>query len=302
MNNLDNVLNKFIHADVLDGLKTIPDDCISLIFTSPPYNVGILYGNRNDREPYIQYIQWLKDIMKECYRVLRTGGRLIINIDSMVNHENDNAPSKNNNTHLEYYRPVYADLINNGREIGLNFFTEICWFKHQVVGRATAWGSYMSASTPIIRRNHEYLLIWSKGDWKLEGDSEQSDMTDEEFQAWTMSFWHIQPETRAKGGHPAPFPEELARRCIKLFCYRGDIVLDPFMGSGTTAYVAKQLSRNFIGIDNDPHWVEFAQKRIEKASDIFGSEERYIPRSERIKAKKTKQNADINSERADMFG
>ena len=267
-------LDTIIFDDVLKGLATIPDGIVSLVVTSPPYNVGMEYGKRDDREPWKQYIDWLGKIMKECKRVLRDGGRLIINIDSIVNHEEDNDK--------EYFRPIYADLVNIGRDVGLNFRTDICWFKHQVVGRATAWGSYCLCSNPTIRRNHEYLLVWSKGPWRLEGDSEQSDMTKAEFEEWTMSFWHIQPETKKKGGHPCPFPEELVKRCIKLFSYRGDVVLDPFMGSGTTAYVAKMLSRHYIGIENSKEWLDYANDRVASISDMFG-DETYIPRSERLK-------------------
>jgi len=280
---INEIIDTFICDDVLNGLKLIPDESISLICTSPPYNCGIKYGNRNDNEPWDHYILWLKNIMIECQRVLRNGGRLVINIDSIVNHEEDNGKGEQKDQ-CEYFRPIYADLVNAGREIGLNFRCDICWFKHQVVGRATAWGSYMSCSNPIIRRNHEYLLVWSKGSWMLPGDSEQSDMTDEEFQTYTMSFWHINPDRR-ESGHPAPFPKELVSRCIKLFSYRGDIILDPFMGSGTTAYIAKKIGRHFIGIDNDKKWVDYAKNRLASNADVFDVSETYVPRSQRIKAK-----------------
>jgi site-specific DNA-methyltransferase (adenine-specific) len=225
---------------------------------------------------------WLKDIMIEINRILVHGGRVAINIDAMTNRQED--------SDKEYIRPIYADLVNICREIGLNFRTEICWYKQNAVGRKTAWGSYMSCSNPIIRRNHEYILVWSKGDWKLDGDSDQSDMTKKEFEDWTFSTWHIQPETRNLNNHPAPYPEELAKRVIKLLSYRGNTVLDPFMGTGTTAAAAKILSRNYIGIDNSIQDVEYAQKRIANIDDIF---EIYVTRSERIS--KNKQSAESAS-------
>lgn len=278
-----NYVNTILNEDVLVGLRKIKDESIHLVFSSPPYNVNLKgYKNRNDNDPYNEYIQWLKDIFIECKRVLVNGGRLAINIDAMTNRQDDSDE--------EYIRPIYADLVNIGREIGLKFRTEFCWYKQNVVGRKTAWGSYQSASNPICRRNHEYILVWSKGDWKLEGDSELSDMTAKEFQEWTISTWHVQPETRNLNNHPAPFPEELAKRVIKLFSYRGNTVLDPFMGTGTTAVVAKSFGRNYIGIDNSKEDVLFANKRIEGVSPIFDD---YIPRSQRILREKESKIDDI---------
>lgn len=285
-----NPINDIIHVDVIEGFKLVSDETVSLIFTSPPYNVDIKYANRKDNEPWQNYLSWLEAIFQQAYRVLRKGGRLVINIDSIVNHEED----KNK----EYFRPIYADLVNIGRKVGFNFRTDICWYKHQVVGRATAWGSYCSNSNPIIRRNHEYLLVWSKESWNLPGDSEFSDLTPEEFEQWTMSFWHIQPETRSIGSHPASFPEELAKRVIKLFSYRGDIVLDPFMGSGTTAFISKLLGRRYIGFDNAECYVKVAKERLNNICDIF--QEDYIPRSVRLAQRKSEKNNENLTEQ-DIF-
>lgn len=281
-----NLLNSIICDDVLKGLSQIPDETVHLIVTSPPYNIELDgYENRDDNEPYKQYVEWLKKIIYECKRVLVKGGRLVINIDSVRNRQDDD----------EYMRPIYADLVYIGREIGLKFRTEICWYKQNWSGRATAFGSYMSCSNPAIRRNHEYVLVWSKGEWKLEGDSEFSDMTPEEFQNWTFSTWFITPETRNLNNHPAPFPEELIRRIIKLFSYRNNTVLDPFMGTGTTAVVAKALNRNYIGIDNSPKQVAYAKERISCIQNIFDDSD-YVPRSKRIEEHKTKNidNVEIN--------
>lgn len=269
------ILNTIILDDVLLGLKKIPDESVHLVMTSPPYNIQLEgYRNRNDDDPYKVYVDWLKNIFIECKRILVDGGRLVINIDSVRNRQDDE----------EYMRPIAGDLINIGRDIGIKYRTEICWYKQNWSGRATAFGSYMSCSNPAIRRNHEYIMVWSKGSWKLEGDSELSDMTSEEFQNWTFSTWFIQPETRNLNNHPAPFPEELAKRIIKLFSYRGNTVVDPFMGTGTTGLMAKVLGRNYIGIDNSESDVRYAKERISSATNIF--EQEYIPRSKRIKDKK----------------
>lgn len=271
------VVNSIIHNNVIDGLKKIPDDSVSLIFTSPPYNVGIKYENYDDCMKYADYINWLKDVFSECYRVLRTGGRLVVNHDSTVNHEDKNE---------SYFRPLYSDLCNINKDIGFKFFTDIAWYKHQVVGRATSWGSYLSCSTPIIRRNHEYIIVWSKDSYTLKGDSEMSDMTKEEFHNWTMSFWNIKPETKKTGDHPAPFPEELAKRVIKLYSYRDDIVLDPFCGTGTVCYVAKMLNRKYIGIDNSEKYVKISKDRLSSIDDIF-LVDNYVTRSQRMKNEQT---------------
>lgn len=268
------LLNTIMLDDVLDGLKKIPDESVHLVMSSPPYNIQLEgYRNRNDDDPYKVYVDWLKKIFVECKRILVDGGRLVINIDSVRNRQDDD----------EYMRPIAGDLINIGREIGLKYRTEICWYKQNWSGRATAFGSYMSCSNPAIRRNHEYIMVWSKGSWKLEGDPELSDMTNEEFQNWTFSTWFIQPETRNLNGHPAPFPEELARRVIKLFSYRGNTVVDPFMGTGTTGLMAKVLGRNYIGIDNSESDVNYARHRISAVSNIFDD---YVPRSKRIEENK----------------
>lgn len=271
---IEDLSNTIMFCDVLDGLRQIPNDSVHLVVSSPPYNIQLEgYRNRNDNDPYKVYVDWLKNIFIECKRILVDGGRLVINIDSVRNRQDDE----------EYMRPIAGDLINIGREVGLKYRTEICWYKQNWSGRATAFGSYMSCSNPAIRRNHEYIMVWSKGNWKLEGDPELSDMTNEEFQNWTFSTWFIQPETQNLNNHPAPFPEELAKRIIKLFSYRGNTVVDPFMGTGTTGLMAKILGRNYIGIDNSESDVNYARQRISAVSNIFDD---YIPRSKRIEENK----------------
>lgn len=276
MKNIEALVNTITCTDVLDGLASIPDNSVHLCVSSPPYNVDLKgYRARNDNQPYSNYIGWLEQIFTHLNRVLVDGGRIAINIDAMTNRQDDN--------NREYVRPIYADLVNIGRNIGLNFRTEICWYKQNAVGRKTAWGSYMSCSNPIIRRNHEYILVWSKGDWKLEGDSELSDMTKKEFEEWTFSTWFIQPETRNLNDHPAPYPEELVTRLLKLFSYRNNIVLDPFMGTGTTAVACKKTNRFYIGLDNSQVDVDFAKNRINSVGNMF---DEYIARSDRISRQK----------------
>lgn len=257
---LEDVVNTIMHADVIEGLKKIPDNTVSLIVTSPPYNVGIAYEEHEDNMAHEKYLEWLGEVWAECYRVLRKGGRLCINIDMTANMGDRSQ---------EYYRPLYADMVNLNRKNDFMFRAEIAWYKQNLVGSATAWGSYGSCSNPIIRRNHEYVLIWSKGDYKLEGDKKNCDLTTKEFQDWTMSMWFISPETRKLGNHLVPFPQELVKRLVKLYCYKDDIVLDPFSGTGTTAVVAKKLDRKYIGIDNNLDSVQYSRRRIACAMDVF---------------------------------
>jgi len=279
-------INTINNKDVLDGLKEISDEVVALTFSSPPYNLKICYDSTEDDQPYEDYLIWLKSVFKEVYRVTRYGGRCVINIDAMTNRQEDKDQ--------EYVRCIYAHLYNLMKEIGWKFRTEICWYKQNAVGKQTAWGSWLSCSDPIIRRTHEYLLVFSKGDWKLDGDNDLSDMTKDEFCEYTLSTWFISPETRKIAGHPASFPEKLAKRVIKLFSYRGDLVLDPFNGSGTTTYMAKRLARNYIGIDISEDYCKFAEERIGTIVDLFDTE--YVPRSKRINKKKK-----VKEKKEDLF-
>ncbi len=172
-----NIINTIINKDVLEGLKDIPDEIVSLTVTSPPYNTlkreSKKYDSVNDDLPYKEYLDWLKKVFTEVFRSTRDGGRCAINIDAVTNRQEDKDQ--------EYVRCIYAHLYNLMTEIGWKFRTEICWYKQNAVGKQTAFGSWDSCSNPVIRRTHEYVILFSKGDWKLEGDDELSDMTSDEF-------------------------------------------------------------------------------------------------------------------------
>jgi DNA modification methylase len=285
---MENVQNKIILGDCLDVLKTIPDNSVSLIFTSPCYGVGINYDNNSDNMLYQDYLDWLKNIFIECKRVLRVGGRLAINM-AITNRQED----KNK----EYIRILGKYLGNMMEEIDMLPFAEIIWYKQDSAGKKTSWGSYCSCSTPIIRSTHEFIYVFSKEQYKLEGDIEESDMEPDEFHQWTFSTWFIQPETTRPGNHPVAFPLELAKRVIKLYSYRNDVVLDPFSGSGTTCLAAYLLNRKYIGIDISKKYCDFAENRIEKAkqeSEMQLEQKEYILRSERLKRyKKTNKDSDM---------
>lgn len=269
------VINTIIHDDVVRGLKQVPDGAVTLIVTSPPYNLKIDYGTAADDQPYAEYIKWLAEVFSECYRTLRRGGRLVINIDAMTNRQGDKDQ--------EYIRDIRTDLANVLKPMGFKFFGEHIWYKStldpthnggQFNGKKTAWGSYKSCSFPAVRRNHEYILVYSKEEFRLEKDAESkdTDITDKEFQTFIGSTWSMNAETRNLGDHPVPFPEEFPYRCIKLYSYPNDVVMDPFNGTGTTTVMAVKTRRRYVGIDMDKGYCEYAESRIATADsmDIFG--------------------------------
>lgn len=257
-----NVVDKIICADVIDGLEQITDNSIHLCCTSPPYNTLVRsggYTNHDDNMPYKDYLNWLKEAFSFVYKKTVKGGRVAIIIDSVVNRQDQER---------EYRHCIYAHLYNIMTEIGWLFRTDIVFYKQNVSSKhATAWGSWKSASNPSIRNTREYILIFSKQDWKLES-TEKSDLTTDEFTEYTLSTWFITPETKKLGGHPCPYPRELAKRIIKLYSFPGQIILDPFSGTGTTLVVAKQYNRHYIGIDNSKKYCEYARERLEREKQV----------------------------------
>jgi len=239
--------NQFICDDVLDAMKKIPDNSIHLAITSPPYNVGKDYDNHNDKMSYRDYLNWLYEVWKETKRVLAPGGRFALNI----------AP-----TGIKDFTPLHHDFTNQFRKLGMKFRTEIVWYKQTMLKR-TAWGSFKSPANPHIVPSWEYVLIFSKGQNRLDGNNGMADITKEEFMKFSDGFWQIQPETKRKG-HPAPFPEELIYRLMKFYSYKGNNVLDMFGGTGTVAAVAAKTKRNFLHIDISPQYCKVAKDRVDK--------------------------------------
>jgi len=239
--------NQIICGDSLDILKTLPENCIDLVFTSPPYNFGLDYHQTDDAHYWETYFEKLFAIFDECIRVLKFGGRIVINIQPLFS---DYIPSH----HLISHHFIKRKMIWKG---------EILWEKNNYNCKYTAWGSWKSPSNPYLKYSWEFIEVFCKGDLKHEGDSFMADITPEEFKKWVYAKWDIQPEFNMKKyGHPAMFPEELAERIIKLFSFKQDVVLDPFNGVGTTTSVAKKLSRKFIGIDISEEYCKIAEKRL----------------------------------------
>jgi site-specific DNA-methyltransferase (adenine-specific) len=163
------------------------------------------------------------------------------------------------------YIPLHAYIIQIFEELGFLFRGEIIWDKGEAVsGASTAWGSWMSAVNPILRDQHEYIIVLSKGDFKRVKGSKRDTITREEFLEFTRSVWRFPPESAKEVGHPAPFPEELPYRCIQLYTFEGDVVLDPFVGSGTTCVAALKAGRHCIGIDIEEEYVKIAERRLKE--------------------------------------
>jgi DNA modification methylase len=229
-------------------MSQIPDGTVHLAITSPPYNLGISYDNHDDNLAYETYLEWMKKVWIETKRVLVSGGRFALNI----------AP-----TSIKNFRPIHHDFSNQLREIGMTMRTEIIWYK-QTMGRRTAWGSWKSPSNPHIVPSWEYVLVFCKDSWTLDGNKKDRDITNDEFMRFSDGFWYIPPESQRRG-HPTPFPELLIYRLIKFYTYKGNVVLDMFGGTGTVAVVAQKTGRHFIHIDISSKYCEIAGQRLETA-------------------------------------
>ena len=240
--------NVVLCGDAKKKLKKIKKESIHLIVTSPPYNVGKPYKNHNDLMPYQKYLGWLNEIWAESKRVLVNGGRICINVPSVTAEGS--------------YQPLFVDIVNQMKKLGFIMRGDILWYK-QNISKRTAWGSWKSPSNPCVVQPYEFILVFSKGQKKLEGDKKNIDITKEEFILFSNSFWEIKPET-GKRWHPAPFPEELVYRLMKFYSYKGNIVLDMFAGTGTVGVVAIKTNREYICIDNSKEYCSDIRAEIKK--------------------------------------
>jgi site-specific DNA-methyltransferase (adenine-specific) len=232
-----------IHCGSSEAMTAVPDQAVGLAFTSPPYNVGKEYDENID---LVDYLALIRTVGREVYRVLRPGGRYVINIANLGRKP---------------YLPLHAFFYQLHLELGFLPMGEIIWQKGRGATNSCAWGSWQSAKAPRLRDLHEYLLVFAKENFSRP-DKGESDIRRDEFMAATLSIWEIPPESARRVGHPAPFPLELASRVIKLYSYVDDVVLDPFLGSGTTCVAARQLRRHYVGYDLSPAYCELAEKRL----------------------------------------
>jgi modification methylase len=230
-----------------EDMSGLPDNCIHLMITSPPYNVGKQY----DADLTLpEYLSFLERVWIEVLRVLVPGGRACVNIANLGRRP---------------YLPLHTWVAKSMLELGFLMRGELIWNKAASASPSTAWGSWKSAVNPTLRDVHEYILVFSKGAFKRQNPNhKESTISGEEFLEFTKSVWTFPAESAKKIGHPAPFPVELPYRLIQLYSFKGDVVLDPFMGSGQTALAAIESDRHYVGYEINADYVALAEARIEK--------------------------------------
>lgn len=240
-------------SEVMDDL---PDNSIHLMITSPPYNARKDYDQNLNLE---EYLQLLKRVWQETYRVLVPGGRACINIANLGRKP---------------YIPLHSYVIDQMLEIGFLMRGEIIWNKAASASPSTAWGSWMSATNPVLRDVHEYILVFSKDTFKRKRRGKENTISRDDFLEWTKSVWTFPAVSAKKVGHPAPFPEELPHRLIQLYTFAGDVILDPFAGSGTTCLSAIEDGRRYVGYEISEEYIELANARIREVDKHSGPVDR----------------------------
>ncbi len=248
-----------IHVGDARDMAKVPDASVALIVTSPPYFAGKEYetalGEGHVPGDYIDYLTMLRDVLRECVRTLEPGGRLAVNVANLGRRP---------------FRSLAADVTTILQDdLRLLLRGEVIWQKQRGASGSCAWGSYQSPANPVLRDTTERVIIASKGRFDrvgrgsaAPGDPGVATIPGDEFMEATLDVWEIPAESATRVGHPAPFPVALVERCIQLFTYEGDVVLDPFMGSGTTAVAAVNTSRHYVGYDTDAGYVRQARERV----------------------------------------
>ena len=247
----DNVL---IYKDDILKINSIPNNSVDLIVTSPPYNVDIHYNSHADDLSYEDYLEFTQKWIKKCFDLAKSEGRFLLNIPLDKNKGGQ--------------KSVGADITKIAKDIGWKYHSTIIWNEGNI-SRRTAWGSFMSASAPYVIAPVELILVLYKDNWKKNGGSRKNDITKQEFMDWTNGVWTFNGQNKkGAGGHPAPFPIELPRRCIKLFSFVGDTVLDPFLGSGSTLIASYLHGRKGIGVDIDEKYCNIAIDRLRNEAKV----------------------------------
>ena len=225
---------QYLIGDCVQVMDTMDPEFVALVCTSPPYNVGIEYAGYDDNRDWLEYFNDLYDFALAAKRVLIPGGRLCVNFPGYA---------IGNCSGYAHHHAFAASAVR----LGYKLYTEIVW--DQGFTSRSAWGSFRSASAPRFYSMHEIIQVWAKDDCTRNDRSGETDITANEFTSWTTALWRFHGQVPEKGGHPAPFPPELPKRLIKLLTWPGEIVLDPYAGSGTTLLEAERLKRQWIGID-----------------------------------------------------
>lgn len=235
-----------IYNDDIIKIRSIKNNSIDLMITSPPYNLDIKYNSHDDKMDYETYLSFTKDWLAKCYELAKDDGRFCLNIPLDKNKGGQQS--------------VCADITAIAKNVGWKYHSTIIWNEGNI-SRRTAWGSWLSASAPYVIAPVEVILVLYKKIWKKQHPG-KSDIGKDEFLDWTNGVWAFNGESKKKIGHPTPFPVELPKRCIKLFSYTGDTILDPFLGSGTTLVACLETKRKGIGIETDKQYCALAKRRI----------------------------------------
>jgi modification methylase len=245
----DELVASSLYAHSAESMYELPDDCVALMVTSPPYHVGKEYDSDLS---FDEYLELLRAVFNETYRVLEPGGRAVVNVANLG-------------------RRPYVSLADHVLAImeDLKFLPrgEVIWIKGRGASGSCAWGSWRSATNPTLRDLHEYCLCFSKERW---GRARKgvSTISRDDFLAATLSVWEIPPESARRVAHPAPFPVALPKRFIELYTYLDDLVLDPFLGSGSTAVAAVETARRYVGYDISEEYLQTARERILAAEPV----------------------------------
>ena len=238
-----NIINN-IFCKSSEKMDELPDNSIHLMITSPPYNVTKEY---DDDLSLHEYIDLLNRVWEETYRVLVPGGRACINVANLGRKP---------------YIPLHSYIIEGMQKLGFLMRGEIIWNKAASASPSTAWGSWLSAANPVLRDIHEYILIFSKESYSHPHNGKENTIEKEQFLEWTKSVWTFSAVSAKKVGHPAPFPEELPHRLINLYSFKDDIILDPFLGSGTTCISALRNKRKYVGYDISQEYIKLANNKL----------------------------------------
>lgn len=250
-NSISNEVLDKIFCKSSEKMEELPENSVHLMVTSPPYNVGKEY---DQNLTLMEYRQFLKRVWVEVKRVLVPGGRVCINVANLGRKP---------------YIPLHTFIIEDMLDLGFLMRGEIIWDKNSSGSTSTAWGSWLSAKNPTLRDIHEYILVFSKGTFSRENLNRKTTISKEEFLEFTKSVWSFSAEQATKVGHPAPFPIELPYRLIQLYTFEGEVILDPFIGSGQTAIAAIKTARHYVGYDINENYVKLANKRIQEFSLEF---------------------------------
>lgn len=273
----DETINRQPELDVIfcEDARTmtrVASNSVALVVTSPPYFAGKQYeevlGVGGVPADYFEYLELLRDVFAECKRVLEPGGRIAVNVANLGRKP---------------FRSLAGDVTEILQDLGLLLRGEVVWWKGRAAGGSCAWGTFQKPSNPVLRDVTERVVIASKGRFDRALKPEQrlalglpstATISRDEFMEATTDLWEISPESATRVGHPAPFPVELPKRLIELYTYEGDVVLDPFMGSGSTAVAAVRTDRHYLGFDLDGDYIAIADRRVADEHDRLAAEAR----------------------------